>query len=238
MKRVIIGLVCVLAAQAQAQFGALAAGQMGEAKGDVIDGLVAWWKLDGNANDSIGGYNGTITDATNAVGQVGGAYGFNGSSAIISCGSMTNNLDGSFTFAAWCLPATVVYDVRQVMVSERTAALYRACLGIFQGRYSFGQYDGNVNSFVVSTALFEIGVWKHICGVRNTATGKITLYVNGVFDIDAVDASGSPGAYSALYIGGQINQANRYWDGLIDDVRIYNRALSSNEVSTIYNRYK
>jgi hypothetical protein len=85
------------------------------------------------------------------------------------------------------------------------------------------------------------GLWQHVCGVASSLS-NISIYQNGI-----VERSGSSGLSSftltpisnQLVIGneGQL-QSGRYFPGLIDDVRIYNRALSAAEIQAIYNAEK
>ena len=78
--------------------------------------------------------------------------------------------------------------------------------------------------------------WHHTSLIYDGA--KCKLYIDGAFnaEVNATGALNMSGSYTdRLLIGGT---GFYYFHGLIDDVRIYNRALSSNEVSTIYNLYK
>ncbi len=73
--------------------------------------------------------------------------------------------------------------------------------------------------------------WHHVAGVYDKE--KIYLYIDGSLDASAA----APGTIrvneAPVYIGENSQMPNRFWNGMIDDVRIYNYALSAEEISEI-----
>jgi len=98
-------------------------------------------------------------------------------------------------------------------------------------------YNTTPTTVKSNTGLWSNGVWKHITVVRNGTTGYI--YVDGSDETSASDTLVSPGTPNApLYIGAYDGLgANYFLDGLLDELTIWNIALSSAEVSTLYNWY-
>lgn len=207
------------------------------APSDVTDGLVSWWKLNGNANNSVSSTNGSISNATstvNQLGQSGMAYAFNGSNSSISTGS---------TFGLGTANVTVSLWVYNPVASNH---------GIFAhvGAHGYGigmggtQTDGNGTRIVMlfngvrwipTTANISTG-WHHVVMTLD-ANGVPMAYLDGV-------ATGSAGAYagtratsptgSVVTIGGLTGSPSNTFNGTIDDVRLYNRLLPLADILALY----
>ena len=198
---------------------------------DVLTGLIAWWKMDGNANDSIGVNNGTIVNATNATGKVNGCYGFNGTSAKINFGTV------SFTNVSVCLWLNVDGGgvVEQYFLHLGSGAgdysplIY---LTKSEGGYLLRVFSG---AQITSAAPLPFNSWQHIEFTYDGTTA--TLFTNGI-QLDQTTSMTIPtGARDVIF--GKIRYYDLNWySGLLDEVRIYNRALSSNEVLQVYNATK
>ncbi|MGQ3685877.1 MAG: LamG domain-containing protein, partial [Candidatus Loosdrechtia sp.] len=81
----------------------------------------------------------------------------------------------------------------------------------------------------------SLNAWHHLVGVYNGSTLK--LYVNGT-EVNSIAASGSLDTSTyPLRIGTRaVDPVNRYFKGSIDEVRVYNRALSEQEVQSLYGK--
>jgi len=84
-----------------------------------------------------------------------------------------------------------------------------------------------VASMVLSKASITTGKWIHAVVIRVKSTGKKTIYINGVLDNSGTGSTVSLNSNSKIKVG-------RDWEGMIDDLRIYDRALSAQEISTLY----
>ena len=89
---------------------------------------------------------------------------------------------------------------------------------------------GGTNSLTSSNAL-PLGQWVHVAMSAN-ATG-LKIYLNGTLSGSTGTAYGSPNTSSVLYLG-RYGTGNERFNGNLDDARIYNRALSANEILAIY----
>ncbi|MDQ0915056.1 LamG domain-containing protein [Paenibacillus sp. V4I5] len=107
------------------------------------------------------------------------------------------------------------------------------------GKVAF-QLDGTSaptgNYVVTDTAALSVGTWTHIAVTREDLI--IRIYVNGV-ENKGIYTSNVPDVSSTsngLAIGKDKNGTTRYWDGMLDEVRVYDRALSSKEIQRLYNQ--
>jgi len=205
------------------------------------------------ANDKSGqGYNGTITAGTGGwkKGKIGRAYDFDGANtAIVSSQTANTNFTSGFTISAWIKPDNKgeyqegVGSGAGIIVSKNSNI--NGDGGIL---YSFSQGANvlvlgvNGSNFKSSGAL-TLGQWQHVI-VTVTPNATVTHYVNGV-------VSGTPGTTNALSnittgnnlcvgnrSGSGTCSTDRTFDGLIDDVKIYNYALTPWQVAQEYNQGK
>jgi hypothetical protein len=184
---------------------------------------IATYQLDGNANDLSGNYSGTPVDVSYGVGEFDLAGAFNGSSSYISLGTLFNTNVYSFSF--WVNPTTTTPSALEELISSSSPRL-----GYFQG--TSGQlviYDGSQYRTDVDN-MFVGGSWVHVCIVANSTT--LNIYKNGV-NVNTQTITGNN--VNNLFISKHPTISLNYFDGSIDQVRIFNKALSSSEVTTLYN---
>ncbi len=213
--------------------------------------LVGWWNFnEGDARDISGyGNNGTITGATSAdgvPGTLGNSMSFNGSSNYITLSSsfwttiFNNDTGNNFTVSFWVYPEDIGSD--QALVSQR----HGDAMSIFlmsNGKITIEMDD--TRHFVGTDTVLENENWYHvtISFVNNMAESYSRYYVNGEFEREESkwDGNGTT-VNSSLWIGWQsrdnYTRNPGFFNGLIDDVRIYNRALTTQEIQTIYAQTK
>jgi len=206
-------------------------------------GLVGYWTFDEGtglrANDFSGKNNyGTLSGTTKPTwvsGKHGKALSFDGSSGYVKS-TITNGLSGSFTMSAWVKLNTTANDKAVLASNVSSYSNYWAELAqSVSNRWVAYLYDGTNNPVVGSAVnTLQVGVWTHIVFVRDVSQDKLLLYLDGQSAATPVtDTTTSVPVYSEFDVGW--TQAHGFTNGLIDDVRIYNRALSATEV---YNLYK
>lgn len=227
----------------------MAAASRPKANGDVVtDGLVAWWKLDdaalGTVKDSAGNNNGTNYSgtATNGVNGVAGtAYYLN--NAHLDCtDSSAMQITGALTIAIWHKPTNLGNS--SIMVGKDGSAVRSwliqpiATGKIYFDTWNAAQANSEVNS---GLALITNSVWRHITCVFNPSS-YMKIYLDGLevaSNSTGIGANLSPATGVRLWIGGRDFTGFEYYEqGLFDSVRLYNRAITSNEVWTIYNAEK
>lgn len=192
-------------------------------------GMVGWWPGDGNANDIQGPNNGTLQNgATFAAGQVGQAFSLDGTDDYVS-----TNLDAqpsampNTTWDAWVFPTRINQPLRQGIMSIDTGGFARSVL-IETGTANFGVFTG---AGVWQPAPVTLNQWQHIAVVYTT-TG-IRFYKNGAEFV----FSGGPNttATTGRFQIGRFPGFPQYFQGRVDEVEVFNRALSQAEIQAIFN---
>jgi hypothetical protein len=206
-------------------------------------GLVSWYKADGNANDAVGSMHGVAKNgAAFDTGHLGQAFSFDGVDDFIEIADSPHHTPNSISLDAWVKPDTVAgahFIVTKYDSSEPNNKSW--ALGVIDGRVRFGVYQGNAARAIdTDMPVLTAGVWQHVAGIFDVATQTIKIYVNG----EEIPSSFVPGGHastltaitdssSPVRIGSIVNVNGEmvfFWDGLIDDIGIFNRALTAAEV--------
>jgi len=204
--------------------------------------LVGWWKMEdtksGQAVDYSGydNYGSLQGGPAFTEGFLGEALSFDGVDDFVNCGADASVIDvGSVTVTAWIRMNAVGRD--QKIASDQDNA---------RGGYKLGVFSGNnMVEFEIRTAanaalltrgtaggvVLDRDVWYHVAGVYDKGT-TIRTYVNGVLDREMATAEVA-GVSAGPLILGRESYANAYWwFGSMDDVRVYNEALTAEEIQT------
>ena len=109
---------------------------------------------------------------------------------------------------------------------------YKIYLGNSGKNWIFGAWDGTHNLSPTYSTTVIAGRWYHVVGVYDSISKTASIYVDGIFRNSSsnVDFT-SPDVANSFNIGRGIST---YWNGSIDDVRVYSRALSAAEVKKLY----
>jgi chitodextrinase len=203
-----------------------------------VVGLVAAYGFDEGAGNSSAdatglGHTLTVGGATwTTSGKTGGALNYNGTSARSTVAD-ANDLDltTGMTLMAWVYPTAVPSGWRTVLHKE-TDRYYLFAGANGAGPTGGGTFaSGNVNVSAAST--LAASTWTHLATTYDGST--VRMYVGGAL-VSSAAATGSIGASaSPLSLGGTAAYGE-YFNGRIDDVRVYNRALSATEIQTDMNR--
>jgi hypothetical protein len=202
-------------------------------------GPIAHWRLDGDGSDASG--NGkTLTLAngpTFTTGKTGSALTLNGSNQYGVTAAPLIDTTRSFTVSAWVLwngasgwRSIITQDGQNIsgfwlekrddnrLVFERDSS----------------DSTGSTATFAAAPSAMTANTWYHVVGVYDSAAGQIQLYLNGT--LAATAAFTTPWAATGpLAVGrGKWGSPTDYWAGKIDEVRIYQRALTAAEVQSLY----
>jgi len=188
-----------------------------------LPSCVAYYKMS-DATDETGSYDGTPTNVNfNVAGKFGNAGEFNGSSSKILPSSSPIPSSGAFTVSAWV----------KTSISNHCFISF----GDFwlKSEYLSGVFSlGDINTSFQGTTDISDGNWHH-CVLTVDASNNIVLYVDGVSeDTGTATISRTNGGSFVIGVARNSNPVY-YWNGSIDQVRIFNRAITSNEVETLYN---
>ena len=198
-------------------------------------GLVAAYSFnDGSGaqtRDSSGqGNTGTIAGATwTTNGKFGSALSFDGTSSWVTIAD-ANSLDltTGMTIEAWVSPSSGT-AWRAVVLKETSGGLAYALYSANNGSRPAGYVHTTTDVGVAGTAAVPLSTWTHLALTYDGAT--LRMYVNGIL-VKSGSASGAVVTSSGpLRIGGD-SVWGEYFRGLIDEVRIYNRALTGGEIQT------
>ncbi len=203
-------------------------------------GLVALWSGEGNADDSVGGINGELTgDATYEEGKVGQAFALDGTRGTsVNVGNPAQLQLQDFTITAWIKrdnAQSVSADFPRAVIfgyGQDGYALYMNS----GGNPILSKYNVRGGETRAHTAIKDTN-WHHLAVTKSGTT--VVFYVDGVA-YPAADANYDAefGFTTEAAIGASGKNAVLNFWGLIDEVGIYNRALSASEIQAIYTRQK
>jgi hypothetical protein len=199
---------------------------------DVTNGLVLHWKLDEAtgtiAADSSGhGNDGTVVNVgagDRVAGRFGTALDISGGNPHVFKSNLTAAISGDMTLSCWIVarsPAGVAMDLVSATGDEWQMREDGAL-----GRLGWENAGGPATPLYTTWSLHLDGLWHHVAFVREGTAYR--LYVDDRF---VGTAGGTAVSYSALWAGRGVAGAG--WQGKIDDVRLYNRALSWGEIGSL-----
>src|SRR5712691_1861156 len=198
-------------------------------------GLVAAYGFDegkgSKVHDSSGrGNNGTTSNTGWVAGKYGSALSFNGSSSSVTIpGSGSLDLTGAMTLEAWVQPNALGTTCRTVLFKERSTGMEYSLYANDEGGHPIGQAEIGAERNVIGPSSLPTGMWTYLAVTYEGSTE--TLYVNG-----SPVASGPLSGLIEVSDGNLRIGGNSIWpewfSGLIDEVRVYNRALSPSDIQT------
>jgi hypothetical protein len=200
-------------------------------------GLVAHWKFDEGTgttvSDSSGnGNTGTLINGPLwSVGKMRNALYFDGTDDNVTVlDSNSLDLSGSFTLSAWVNPASSFTDFRSILVKNYKYYLYASVAGYCGDGSPLGGFEETTNQLVCEPSPLSVNTWTHLTLVSTGST--LTLYRDGVAVANSSVSGIASSTNGTLQIGA--SEFGEYFKGLIDEVRIYSRALTATEVQGIY----
>jgi Concanavalin A-like lectin/glucanases superfamily len=217
----------------------------------ITNGLVAYYPFNGNANDASGnGNNGTVsggvTLTTDRFGNGNSAYLFDGNSGAIDISSLNNFQYRPITYSAWIVvksyfPNQPGHQFKSIVGRHQIYAPTDGILGFyrdtsapnsFQNAFLMWRGGGASPDVPSSKTVPPTNLWIHLVFTHDSS-GQWNFFQNGLLISSGIntDVQNFP---TGFRIGAGNSPELYSWDSKIDDVRIYNRALSSNEVQQLY----
>ena len=177
-------------------------------------------------DSSATGNNGTIGTATwTTAGKYGNALVFNGTSARVTIpDSPSLRLTAGMTLEAWVYPQAVSNAWRDVVYKGNDNYYLEATSTTSSRPAGGGTFAGSATTTVYGTAALAVNTWTHLAVTYNGAT--LSLYVNGVLASSQARTGNIATSTNPLSIGGD-SIYGQYFQGRIDDVRVYNSRAPS-----------
>jgi hypothetical protein len=204
-------------------------------------GLVSWWPGDGNANDISGGNNGILSNGTTfATGEVGQAFSFDGvDDQVVVPHNANQNTGSQITIDAWVKPTSSGHP-RPILQKRSSANVGGYTFETTNSPFDpvnglqFGIWIGGTLRLLQTPAnVLTNSTWQHVAATYDGTVMKI--YVNGVEQASLAQTGAIDAVTDPIVIGRNVVVPADAWDGLIDEIELLNRALSSNEVAAIFN---
>jgi hypothetical protein len=212
------------------------------------NGLVGWWPFNGNANDESGnGNNGTVNGATltaDRFGNTNKAVGFDGVDDIIAI-NLSQNLDLNWSLNVWFNKDNLTSFINQNMVGfglddccfgSPTIGLNGSgasqCPDMTQNPEKIYLFDGT--SECGNTAIcdpFQRNQWMHLIILKQNNT--YYLYLNNILTFSANNLNIN--SFSDVFLGNRHLFNFQFYEGKLDDIGIWNRALTACEIADLYN---
>jgi tetratricopeptide (TPR) repeat protein len=200
--------------------------------------LLGWWKMDEQsgqtAADSSGnGAAGLLKGNPKwTQGKLGGALEFDGDGDYIEIANESKfDVAGQLTIACW-IKVNKFDKNFQTIVTKGNQDGWVLHRNVEEGTLGFACAGLSPQTWVLSTTAVNDGQWHHIVAVYDGS--KLRIYTDGKLD-SSVNATGTITVNnSPVCIGENLAETGRFWNGLIDDLRIYNYALSADDVKSLY----
>lgn len=192
---------------------------------DFTDGLMAYYPFNDNANDESGNnWHCVIQETARFLdGKLGKAVYFDGDSDLLACGA-NFALPDTFSVAAWINMETLNPQWQTVFAKYQTSNYGPFWLGLHYDKVNFWISNGNGgNQNFDSNSRITRNEWHHICWVK--AGDKGYIYING--ELDAI------GNLPDMTDNTDIVTIGRRFEGLIDELRVYDRILTEAECSCL-----
>lgn len=211
-------------------------------------GPVSRWPLDGTADDAVGTNHGTAVSTATLPGYgpdrngiASSALVLNGTNQAVTLGNPANlQILGPITMAAWINPTNVTTLKNILNKGHNTTPSGEITLRVNAGPLLTGGSWNGADHLASFTGGATINTWQHVCSVYDGAAWR--LYKNGVQvasltdPIGAVSVAGAAAANNVWNIGSRGGSpTERAFGGSIDDVVIFPRGLTPNEVLALYN---
>jgi len=193
-------------------------------------GLAGLWTGDGSAFDSVGGHDGTLAGgATYAPGRFGLAFSLDGASSYVDLGAWSAG--SNWTWTAWVNPSSIPTGQHTIVGGVNSCLDWALTMsdGVFG---VLCPPTNGCNQTITGGPTAVPGTWYFVTASCDGSTAR--LYVNGQLDGSGPVLTNYLGTPSGTRIGGEVCCGGDNFPGLIEEVALFNRALSGAEVLTLY----
>lgn len=214
---------------------------------DPPQNMIGWWSGDGHAYDLAGSAHGAAADgATFSAGKVSQAFDLNGTGGYVRVPDRPALVtpDG-MTVDAWINPRS--FGGAEVIASKwddptgQWSWIFKLHNdGTGRLRIEISRGDHNALGDLGGTTVLPLNAWSHVAATYDRETGSMRLYVNGKLDSEGTASypgtaiSGSTADILIGAVNGQTTPPGEFFNGLIDEVELFNRALTAEEIASVY----
>jgi len=200
---------------------------------------LARYAFEGDVQDASGhGFHGTANAVTYTPGKIGAqAAAFNGSSSYVS---IPRSVSDDFTVALWVKTTDTAggagaqwWSGKALVDGEMSGGGADWGTSIVNGKFVLGVGATSGDVTLASSVAINDGAWHHLAATRNTTSGAMEVYVDGVLRGTGTGPTGSRTWPPALRIGALQNGVGGFLNGTLDDVRLYDRILTASEIAGI-----
>lgn len=203
---------------------------------------VGYWPLDATGgtiatNGAWDGNHGTLNGTNwNAGGRLSGCLSFNGTTNYVQ---LSNALRNDFSISFWAKTTQIAgtgnwYNGAGLVDADVSGGANDFGTALVGGRFAFG--IGNPDTTILSTTSINDGAWHHCVATRQQATGTMRVYVDGNLQATGTGTKNTLSAPTTMLFGKAAAGAN-YFNGSLDEVKLFTRTLSSNEVAALYSSF-
>lgn len=202
----------------------------------LLTGLVSYYKLDessGNAADSVGSYTLTNNSVTYAAAKINNGAVFNGSSSRFDAATGAIPSSGDFTFSFWFYGNSATGMIAcDWVILKRNVFLYSSSNAISLYR---GGGDATQSATPTTSTTIATNTWTHVVFTQSGTTG--TVYINGTSNATSnLTYTGGASTGNGVNIGYYNNGSpSAFINATLDEIGTWNRALTSTEVTSLYN---
>ena len=206
----------------------------------IAFGLVSYWPLDADLLDAADDNHGTEDGGVIPfeAGKFDNAINLNGSQNVLISGGDESEFDftgGSMTVSVWCTAAAIDTSW-QCLIAKGEGNAWRVHRRGGDEPPEFAWVGGTGETSSHGTPIIigtDPETWHHVVGVTDGATGIVSLYIDGV-EVGTNEGAVLEDRGNRMRIGDNPDAAGRGWNGKIDDVAIWARALSADEIAEIW----
>ncbi|HEX7319878.1 MAG TPA: LamG domain-containing protein [bacterium] len=214
---------------------------------DIDSDLLAYYHLDGNGNDASGNNRNAVLYSVNATadnkGNSNGACMFDGSTSWIDVPALPVSADLTVSF--WMKTQATSWSIFpwSMFIIDRDLAGANRDWSICNGQDGFLEFNtgSSYDYTMISTDTINGGQWLHVAVVRDSSAKLKSIYIDGIVNAtEEFDDQPFVNQDSNICIGcSRVDKANHlFYEGALDNVRFYSRALSAFDIDSLYKAEK
>lgn len=207
--------------------------RVGVRRPSLWDGLLAYYRADGTPNDQLGNYNGTLINGTTyGSGKINQGFDFDGVNDYIQTVAPAHNFSTPTTYNVWVKPDALLSTKFFIYVPINITG---PAIGFINGGF-MTFFTGAVNGEAYTNTRLDLNVWNMMTVVfkgNSFGPNNVDFYKNGVFVQSKTKTNVNNTQPTIMRFGG--SGSNLFYDGMMDEIGIWSKELTSDEILQLYN---